>query len=322
MGTTNLSGTPAFLGTSSIQYSAKDVRRYLTAAPILTALGGEGIVESGDFAVSQRAAGANMSVDVAAGEAYVKGDTNADEGSYYVRETGTINVLVDAADASNPRIDRVVLEIKNDSEDAGGLNLGRIRTIAGTPTVGATLTNLTGAAAVPNTCLLLANLVVAASDTSIVTADIQDRRFGVPIAGRELFNGVAELTSNTTTGTLATSAYSTAIGTPQTIIGNGINPITIEANLGGGTYCVDAAVHGAWGIWDGTIGSGTLVACGTQGYSATNAYEIVRLHRRMAAFSGAKTFSLAVQNTGGSSNRFVAVAASDRPLQMRSTWAG
>lgn len=169
-GTTDLTGTPAFLGSSSISYSAKDVRRHITR------LQNEGIVDSGDFAVSERAAGANMSVDVAAGEAYVQGDTNADEAQYYCRETGTLNATFTASDATNPRIDRVVLEVKNDSEDSSGLNKARIRVIDGTPTGGATLTNLSGAASVPSSCLLLANVLVGAGVTTITTANIQDRR--------------------------------------------------------------------------------------------------------------------------------------------------
>lgn len=199
MGTTNLSGTPSFLGTSSVSYSAKDVRRFMSAAPIAYSAGGEGIIETNDFAVSQRAAGANLSVDVASGEAYVKGDTTADEGSYYVREASTVNVAITAADVSNPRVDRVVLEVKNDSEDASGLNLARIRTIDGTPTVGATLSNLSGAAAVPSTCLLLANVLVAASDTAITTAEIQDARVRTTKSVRLANTSTQSITNSTET---------------------------------------------------------------------------------------------------------------------------
>lgn len=169
MGTTNLATAPAALQAGN--YSALELRR------MVTALFNEGVVGLGsDFAVSQRAAGANMSVDVAAGEAYVKGDSIAAQGLYYQRSAGTVNVPVTASDASNPRIDRVVLEIKDDIHDLGGLNVGRIRTIDGTPTAVATLNNLNGAGAVPSTCLLLANVLVPAASSSVTTANIRDAR--------------------------------------------------------------------------------------------------------------------------------------------------
>lgn len=302
MGSTTLSGTPAFLGTSSVSYSAKDVRRFMTAAPIIYSAGGEGIVESGDFAVSQRAAGANQSVDVAAGEAYVKGDTSADEGSYYVRETATVNVTLTAADATNPRIDRVVLEIKNDSEDASGLNLARIRTIDGTPTVGATLTNLTGAAAVPNTCLLLANVLVSASDASIVTGDIQDRRFGVPIPGRELFGGYAvRTTSLAGAGTVATI----------TVNGDGVNPVMFEGHAGV-VYSSTAGGTATLQLMDGATELQLSASRSGVANEETNHGPAMR----HAAFSGSKTVTFVLAGTAT-----VNVGSSaTRPAWLRATW--
>lgn len=279
-GTTDLTGTPAFLGSSSISYSAKDVRRFMTAAPIIYTQGGEGIVESGDFAVSQRAAGANMSVDVAAGEAYVKGDTNADEGSYYCRETGTLNATFTASDATNPRIDRVVLEVKNDSEDSSGLNKARIRVIDGTPTVGATLTNLTGAASVPSTCLLLANVLVPAGSTTVTTANIQDRRFGVPIPGRHLFNGYTSVSADSAGGGDKMSI---------TVIGNGINDVDVS---GSGKIATSggAGFSSRLGIFDGAGGTGTEYARGEHTQSAANYASTHHFSAKAAAFSGSKTF--------------------------------
>lgn len=308
-GTTDLTGTPAFLGSSSISYSAKDVRRFMTAAPIIYTQGGEGIVESGDFAVSQRAAGANMSVDVAAGEAYVKGDTNADEGSYYCRETGTLNATFTASDATNPRIDRVVLEVKNDSEDSSGLNKARIRVIDGTPTVGATLTNLTGAASVPSTCLLLANVLVGAGVTTILTANIQDRRFGVPIAGRRLFGGFSEITSGGSGAGDKTSI---------TVIGDGNTPVDVE--WFSGAMATNAAAGNATGvrIRDGAGGTGTIYNL-TEAHNAAANYELAcYIKARIAAWSGSRTYYANLYTASGTP--FV-VAAATSPAQLRATWS-
>lgn len=311
-GTTDLTGTPAFLGSSSISYSAKDVRRFMTAAPIIYTQGGEGIVESGDFAVSQRAAGANMSVDVAAGEAYVKGDTNADEGSYYCRETSTLNATFTASDATNPRIDRVVLEVKNDSEDSSGLNKARIRVIDGTPTVGATLTNLSGAASVPSTCLLLANVLVGAGVTTILTANIQDRRFGVPIAGRQLFGGYSQVTAN-----VGPTAGSTDV-TSASVIGDGVNAVLIEH---GAQYLLTSGGAGSAlraRLYDGAAATGTkynevLLSSPASGFGVNPSYAV-----RVAAFSGAKTFYANAQTDAG--NVTIGAAATS-PASLRITWA-
>lgn len=150
---------------------------------LIDAILGEGVIGSGDFAVSQKAAGANMSVDVAAGTAVVEVDSPYG-GKRLVRNDATMNsgtpgspgagwaTTFSAADASLPRVDRVVLEVKDSNVDASGLYEARLKVVSGTATSGATLTNLTGAAAVPSNCLLLANVLVDAAATSIVTAKI------------------------------------------------------------------------------------------------------------------------------------------------------
>lgn len=148
----------------------------------------EGILTEGGYAVSQRGAGANMTVDVAASTgdgALVKGDSVTSEGLYLVPpSSGVLNVDIAAADATNPRNDLVVLEVKCDTHDASGLNLSRVRVITGTPNAGAALTSAFGAngtPSLPSTCLPLAVVRVPAAATSVTNAYISDRR--VP-AGR------------------------------------------------------------------------------------------------------------------------------------------
>lgn len=133
---------------------------------------GEGVVGAGDLEVTQRGAGANMSVDVAKGAAWVKGDDNADaQPTYRVRTDATVNLAIAGADATNPRIDRVIAEVL-DSAFSGVSLTWRLRIVQGVPTAGATLANLNGAAAVPNNALLLANVLVPNAAGSIVDADI------------------------------------------------------------------------------------------------------------------------------------------------------
>lgn len=161
-------------------YDAVDVRR-MTANFDL----GEGVETYDSYRVSQRGAGANMSVDCNMDQhAYIRGDAVALQGIYKIApHSATINESVTAADGTNPRVDRVILELKDNTHDASGSNLVQTRVVAGTPTGGATLDNLTGAASVPNSAMLLADVLVPALSTSVTNANIRDRRpflAGVP----------------------------------------------------------------------------------------------------------------------------------------------
>lgn len=131
----------------------------------------EGVAASGHLTVSQRAAGANMTVDVAAGTAYITDDHAGGGGVYCAAWSAVENVAVGAADPSNPRVDRVVVRIR-DAFLGDATNAIDLYIVAGTPTAGATLSNLSGAAAVPGSCLLLANVLVGAAVTSLADAVI------------------------------------------------------------------------------------------------------------------------------------------------------
>ena len=150
---------PTWLQSGS--YPAEDDRRFL--ATIFGDL--EGIIKAGDLAVSQRGAGANMSVDVAGGRAIINGDLSTYEGSYFVENRGVTNLAISASDPTNPRIDRVVAEVLN-AEYTGASNLWRLRVITGTP-AGSPV-----APAVPSNAISLATVAVAALASSITNANI------------------------------------------------------------------------------------------------------------------------------------------------------
>lgn len=158
-------------------YDAVDVRR------MFQGLGAEGVLSSGGFAVSQRGAGANLSVDIAAttGEgARIQGDAVTLQGLYYVPPaSAVINEVIAAADATNPRNDLVVLEIKDSTHDASGSNLAQTRVVTGTPNVSATQTDaygVNGTPALPVSAIPLAVVNVPALDTAITTSQVDDRR--------------------------------------------------------------------------------------------------------------------------------------------------
>ena len=190
-------------------YSAIDDRRFWGAGVR------EGVISGGSYQVIQRAAGANMTVDVAASVgsgAVVQGDSVTAQGNYFVPPTAAnINVTIAAADATNPRNDLVVLEVKDDQHDAGGLNQARVRVITGTANASAAATDAPGAngtPALPSSCLLLAVVRVTAGATSVTTAMINDRRpwaGGVPTYETSLpsvaVDGQEIYYSSTTAGT-------------------------------------------------------------------------------------------------------------------------
>lgn len=158
-------------------YSAIDDRRFWGSGVR------EGVVSGGSYQVIQRAAGANMTVDVTSSTgsgAIVQGDSVTAQGNYFVPPTAAnVNVDIAAADATNPRNDLVVLEVKDDQHDASGLNLARVRVITGTANASAALTDAPGAngtPALPSSCLLLAVVRVTAATSTITTAMISDRR--------------------------------------------------------------------------------------------------------------------------------------------------
>lgn len=138
----------------------------------------EGVLEAGDLKVTQRAAGgAGPSVDVAIGTAWVRIDTGTRNGMAHVFSDAIGSAAVGAGHATLPRIDQVVLQYNDSSIPAGvGGNVPTLRVIPGTPTSGATLDNRTGAAALPNDCVRLADVLQPAAGVNVTTANIRDRR--------------------------------------------------------------------------------------------------------------------------------------------------
>lgn len=158
-----------------------DLRRALT--PGLQ----EGAYAAGSLEVTQRGAGANMSVDIAASthengiSALVQGDSVTGQALYPVPpHTAVINETITAAHATLPRVDAVILEVQDHVHDASGANIVRTRVVAGTATSGATLNNARdgshGGAAIPSNALHLADVLVAGAASSIANSVIRDRR--------------------------------------------------------------------------------------------------------------------------------------------------
>lgn len=171
-------------------YNAREYRRLfsrmLMGADVRTiggsatsGTGNGGVARAGDFAVTERGAGANMSVDVAAGGAMVGGTESATQGEYFVFSTATINVAITAADATNARIDIVGIRVQ-DSEYSGASDDAVVTVITGTPAA------VPAEPSLPANFLTLARVDVPAADTAIQNAQITNRRRRIAALGGTL----------------------------------------------------------------------------------------------------------------------------------------
>ena len=127
------------------------------------------------LAVSQRAAGANMSVDVASGEAWING-TKVTKGS-------TTNVVITAAHATYDRYDLVVIN-----------SSGTISVIAVTAAATSYANDYDFET---NNAILLAEVEIPATDTTIETAQCTDKRIISFIEETDVANGIPRLDSST-----------------------------------------------------------------------------------------------------------------------------
>jgi hypothetical protein len=172
--------TPGYGAIDDRRQASGPLQEGVLGTSTLVTAGGVSNVVAADFMVTQRQAGANLSVDInmpAGGFAYVNGDTVNGQGLYCVPvHAATINEAVAAADLTNPRVDQVILEVQDNILDGSGGNQARTRVLTGTPTSGATLTNRSGATALPGSALLLADVLVPANATTVPNTNIRDRR--------------------------------------------------------------------------------------------------------------------------------------------------
>lgn len=231
---------PEFLPVDA--YTFARLRRVFEAAAIQ-----EGVYGAGDLKVTQRAAGADKSVDVAAGRAWVRGDDTARQGSYHCENDGVVNLAIADNTSGNPRIDQVILHVYDSSVIGGGTNAAVLEVLQGTPTAGATVDNRLGAAALPATAIRLADIPVASGFASITSAIIQDRRpWALGLRAQSTTPGQQ---SPTVTGSISSSTFvlpSMAIsaefsGAPVDVIFSGAFTVDTDLHYVGTKIALDAA---------------------------------------------------------------------------------
>lgn len=141
-----------------------------------------GVMGAGDLKVT---AGTGRTVDVAAGVGFVQGTNIAQQQLYRVyndvaKNSGAFTLGGIPANSSGlDRIDQVIARVMDQSHDSSGLRLWRLEYIAGVGTAAATLDNRNGAisnVALGNNWLRLADVLVPTGASTILAANIRDRR--------------------------------------------------------------------------------------------------------------------------------------------------
>jgi hypothetical protein len=125
---------------------------------------GHGVGRAGDLLVEENGT-PNMSVEVAAGGGFVRNTDSADGGVYHVYNDAPVNLVIAAADPSDPRWDLVIARVR-DSEYSGSDDDALLEVVAGTPDASP------ADPVVPDNSLVLARVVVAAGVSSITDAAI------------------------------------------------------------------------------------------------------------------------------------------------------
>lgn len=148
------------------------VAAFTNAVAATTAGGSHGVTGSTDLAVTQNGT-PNMSVNVAAGRAFIRSGNASSiaAATYAAMNDATVNVAISAADPTNPRIDLVVIQVR-DTNYGEAASDARLTVVTGTPAASPAVPALTS---FPNS-LVLAQVAVAAAVTTITNANITDKR--------------------------------------------------------------------------------------------------------------------------------------------------
>lgn len=222
---------PAFIQGTGLSFGAEQSRRAVFAWAARTAANSPGIISGGLLSASDcqlSAPGSGMSVNVGTGEMIIGGNEGGSQGGYGpCRITSTTNLSISAANPSLPRIDTVVGSVADSNytlpSDLTGNQFSPV-VITGTPTSGATLSNLSGAAAVPGSSLVLGYVLVPAAASNIVSGDIANvatvmQTGPQPQYGRGYEWSYAQITSpvnvTSTTESAGTTVLSPAAFTPD-----------------------------------------------------------------------------------------------------------
>ena len=158
-------------GDPSLVTTGQEFRNYNRAMlAMIDNTGAQGVSSNTAYQVTQHGGGANLTVDVASGQAYVVGDDVTSQGTYHVWNDATVNVPGITVPVSGTFHHRIVLQIQDHLEN-GAWTAGTYQGVM-TPL----LDTGGGLPAEPNSALTVATIDVPTGSASITNSMINDYR--------------------------------------------------------------------------------------------------------------------------------------------------
>lgn len=264
----------------------------------------EGVYGATDFKASQRAAGADRSVDVAPGALLLVGDDTSRQGAYKHYNDGDVNVPATPNTSGTDRVDQLVLQ-NYDSSILGSSDTPLLMILAGTPTAGCQVSTpggagyRAGAAALPNSAVRLAEWVAPNAYTQITTAMIVDRR----PAARGAYSRIRSISGGVSTQS-----------TSFVEVGGGLSPPPVRQRVECGGLPVNLRIRGRLQTWSNTTvylqpwADGATIESVTDWQIVPQIASVdwpVDLEYEYAPSVGSHLFSWAWRSTGGTGANFV-----------------
>lgn len=265
-------------------------------------------LSANSWKTSQRGAGANMSVDVAVGLGLLNNPAQTTQ--YQAWSDSVENVIVTAADASQPRVDSLVaytLGVGTDTSNSNNPGKLIFAIIAGTPAGAPTAksdTDIQTALGATAAFIRLAYIYVNTNAATITDAVITDARTSVTplvpvgptaIAPGAITLGYAESTTNFTSAATAPVQIPNLSAPVNIPAGGRRAKITISIE----TVFANAAANANIGLWDGPVGTGTLLnKAQTYLINSSDAKNVTFVTSKVFT-AGSKTFNVSLHNPQG-----------------------
>jgi hypothetical protein len=255
--------------------------------------GAQGVVTIADLKVAQRGAGANMSVDVAAGKLVVLGTDNAGQGKYLCFSDAITNVAIATAPGTGlSRIDLIVAQVRDADQNGGAFNDWIITSVAGVANASPV------APTAPASSQVLARVAVGANVTSIVNANITDFRTLAALQtgqgqratpGGHLYASTQTVMASSTVPAQVVNMSADFLRGGVTLSSNGlVVPVA-------GIYQVSVAVE--WQVAGSAIGSGALITQIKQNGSGVREWQSYNGATAVAGPGGTDLVSCAANDT-------------------------
>jgi hypothetical protein len=189
----------------SLYYAGSELRQFAQAL-----ISAEGVIGPLSLIVAQRGAGANFSVDIAAGQCAIQGGDVANQGMYVCTNTaGAYNLVTPGAPGSGTRYHRVVAQIRDKTSNGSWTTYDWIPVLV--QDTGA------GLPAEPVSAISLAQVAISLGQVSVLNANITDLRPVIqplqPYAGQTASVMTSQTRANASYGDLATVGPAVTVNT-------------------------------------------------------------------------------------------------------------